>query len=144
MNKIVDGKLVKLSPNEESEIKAQWAANRAKPIDVAAEAERRISAGILVDGHAFRADDASRQRLAEMIGQFGTARMPPSGQTFRTAAGAEFTWTRVEQPQAVADVVAGYVMAVLAKSAELQRAPPLDYAADRHWPAVPQTLVNRA
>ena len=109
---------------------------------VAEEAERRIADGILVDEQPFRADDTSRQRLRDMIGQFRRGNTKPTGQTFRTKAGQEFTWTRIEQPQAVADEIGGYVVALLSRSAELQRSPPADVTVDHLWPPRPTITVS--
>ena len=110
--------------------------------DIAAEAETRIARGILVDGEPFQADGESRQRLGEMIRQFHADKIGPEGVTFMTGAGREITWTRVDQPEAVADAVGAYVVAVLKQSAVLRRGElPSDPTDDRHWPARPNVLL---
>ena len=103
--------------------------------EVSEEAERRIAQGILVGGEPFRCDGESRQRLQEMIDRFGSG--DTTRQTFRTAAGRQFTLTNAAQPKALAKAVGDYVAALLERSAELQDDPPADITDDRHWPPRP-------
>lgn len=103
------------------------------------EAERRIANSIIVNGRPFRTGSEDRQRLQEMIDRFESGRSV--SQTFRTAAGVEFTWTRAAEPQAIANAVGDYVADILEASAVLQRNPPDDYADDRHWPTPPSVTV---
>ncbi len=107
----------------------------ATTAEVSEEAERRIAEGILVGGEPFRCDGESRQRLQEMIDRFESGET--TRQTFRTAAGRQFTLTNAAQPKALAKAVGDYVAALLERSAELQADPPPDVADDRHWPPRP-------
>jgi len=92
------------------------------------EAERRIRAGITVDGEPFRADDASTQRVGEMVAAFAANLVPPEGVTFRTAAGATLTLTTRAEAEAIRDALLRHRAAVLAVSAEKQD------GADVDWP----------
>ncbi|MEQ8829589.1 MAG: hypothetical protein RLW87_07250 [Alphaproteobacteria bacterium] len=104
--------------------------------DIAAEAERRIAVGILVDGAAFRGDDASVQRVSEMLDAFERALVPVEGVTFATAAGNVLTLTETAAAAAIYEALLRHRAAVLARSAVLRAAPPADFAEDSHWPAV--------
>ncbi len=100
---------------------------------VRAEAERRISSGILVNGKPFRCDDQSVLRMRELKDALAAA-APGATQTFKTAAGDTFTVTAA-QAAAIADAQRAYRGAVLARSTALQDSPPANIADDAHWPA---------
>jgi hypothetical protein len=99
------------------------------------EAERRIRSGILVNGAAFRADDASTQRVGEMVAAFAAGLVGPDGVSFRTAAGSAFTLTAQSQAEAIRDALLRHRAACLAVSAALQEAPPANPADPALWPA---------
>ena len=125
--RFVDGQLVAIDPPGPS------------AEDVRTEAERRLRAGILVNGSPFKADDASRQRLSEMIAQMRAN--PGSTITFVTAAGVRFSWSDIATVQSVATAIAGYVVGVLGASAAMQADLPTDLVGDRRWPALPSIEV---
>lgn len=104
--------------------------------DIEAEAERRIAVGILVGGAAFRGDDASVQRVSEMLDAFERDLVPEEGVTFATAAGNVLTLTETAAAAAIYEALLRHRAAVLATSAVLRAAPPADFAEDSHWPAV--------
>lgn len=99
------------------------------------EAERRIAKGILVNGRTFRADDASTQRIGEVLQSFRDGLIDADGATFRTAAGDIVTLRSVDEARRVFDAQRRYRTACLASSAALQQNPPEDIPNDRNWPA---------
>lgn len=103
------------------------------------EAERRILTGIIVNGAPFRADDASTQRVGEMVAAFAAGLVGPEGVRFRTAAGTVFTLTAQAQAEAIRDALLRHRAACLAASAVLQDAPPQNPADPSHWP-VPEAV----
>lgn len=84
------------------------------------EAEQRIRMGIAVNGQPFRADDASTQRVGEMVAAFAAGLVGAEGVTFRTAGGAVFTLTTQAQAEAIRDALLRHRAAVLAVSAARQ------------------------
>lgn len=124
----------------EAQIQAKTAELAGPTIDdVRAEAERRLSDGILVNGGAFKADDPSRQRLAELIAHMEAS--PGLRVTFFTAAGVRFSWSDAAHPKAVAAAVARYVIDVLAASAKMQADPPDDVMNNPRWPRRPEVVI---
>lgn len=109
---------------------------------VSAEAERRIETGILVDAMPFRADDASAQRIGELLASFEAGLVGAEGVSFRTQAGATFTLTETTQARAIRDALLRYRAACLEASAALQESPPDDPEDDAHWPAVETVLLS--
>ncbi|WP_425404634.1 hypothetical protein [Hwanghaeella sp.] len=121
-----------------------FSAPAAAPVTremIAAEAERRIAAGIFVDAKAFRADDASVSRVREMLDAFVAGIVSPEGVTFRTAAGDEFTLTAEAAARSIYEAQITHRAAVLAASSSLQDTLPADYLTNAAWPvAVSITL----
>lgn len=108
--------------------------NQAQVPVIRAEAERRMSAGLLLDGAPFRADDSAVLRVREIAE--GDAAV-----TFKTAAGHTVTLTPV-QAASLKTSLAVYRVQILSQSAALQDAPPADPTSDRHWPAVPSLTLG--
>lgn len=106
---------------------------------IRAEAERRLTAGIIVNAKPFKADDASVLRMNLLAGGLA-ASAPGTMQAFRTAAGDTFT-VDAAQAAAISRAQIGYVGAMLAASAALQASPPADPTADVHWPIRPNVIV---
>lgn len=98
------------------------------------EAERRIQAGIIVNGAPFRADDTSTQRIGEMVAAFAAGLVGPDGVTFRTAGGAAFTLTLQSEAEAIRDALLRHRAGCLATSAALQNDPPADPSDPSYWP----------
>ncbi len=110
---------------------AAWAAAATdRAVDtIRAEAERRIAAGlVLSSGVRFRCDD---QSIARLTGMASSTVWP---KTFKTQDGITVTLDNQVQAQAVFAECDAYITAVLAASATLQDAPPVDPTADVHWP----------
>lgn len=111
---------------------------RKSPVQmISDEAERRMAVGITVDGLPFRCDDASTQRVAEMVSSFQDRQVGRHGLSFRTRAGHRITLTRKAQAAKLLAAQRAYRAACLATSAALQDTLPPDPLLDRHWPAVP-------
>jgi hypothetical protein len=104
------------------------------------EAERRLRAGVLVDGSPFMADDGSTLRLEQAI--TGLTSGIRSSVKFTTAAGAVIEVSDAAVLQSLLVVVLGYRADVLAASTELQADPPADPALDDHWPARPSVSLS--
>lgn len=104
------------------------------------EAERRMRVGILVGGQPFQADDASTQRVGEMLAAFQDGLVGAEGVRFRTASGTSFAVTNASLVQSIYDAQRRYRAACLAASDTLQADPPADPEADAHWP-VPETIA---
>lgn len=104
------------------------------------EAERRMARGILVNGMAFRADDASTQRIGELLQSFRDGLIGPGGVSFRTANGQMLTLRSINAVGRIYDAQRRCRAACLASSAALQQSVPEDVSNDRHWPA--QELVD--
>ncbi|MEQ8828409.1 MAG: hypothetical protein RLW87_01245 [Alphaproteobacteria bacterium] len=102
------------------------------------EAERRIARGILVNGVAFRADDASTQRVGELLQSFRDGLIGPEGARFRTASGIDLILHSVDAARRIHEAQRRYRAACLASSAALQETRPDDVASDRHWPSPEQ------
>jgi hypothetical protein len=105
---------------------------KARPC-IMAEAEKRIAAGILVDGKPFKCDNGSVLRMTLLVGGL-TAAGPDTTQTFSTEAGDEFTVNAAQAAQIQGGQV-DYVGLVLGASSTLQTDPPADPKADECWPA---------
>jgi uncharacterized protein YaiE (UPF0345 family) len=114
-------------------------AKKTKTASILAEAERRIAAGITVNGKPFRADDISVMRMKNLAGALAVA-APGTTQTFRTAAGDQFT-VDAAQAAAISTAQIRWQGAILGASAALQANPPLDPTADANWPAKPGVTV---
>ena len=96
------------------------------------EAERRIDQGILVAGIGrIRCDHKSTSRLHGMKDTPALA-FPVK---FKTQAGVDVTISSPAEAQAVFDLAATYVAAVLGASALLQDNPPNDFVDDSYWPS---------
>lgn len=112
-----------------------------KAMAVAAEAERRLTLGIMVNGRPFRCDDAAAQRMRELAdGLASMSGSPSSTQSFCTAAGAILT-VDANGAKTIADAQRAYRGAVLGRSAALQQSLPDNPTDELHWPAVPEILV---
>lgn len=103
---------------------------------IRAEAERRMTKGVLVQGHLFRADDTSTQRVGEMLAAFEDGLVGPQGVRFRTAIGMSFAVTAANQIQLTYNAQRRY----RAASDRLQTDPLMDPASDAHWP-VPEAIT---
>lgn len=102
----------------------------AEAAAISAEAERRIAVGlVLSSGVRFRCDTLSMTRLT---GMKASTVWP---KTFKTAAGVTVTLNSQAEAQAVFDECDAYVTDVLASSASLQDAPPVDVMDDANWPS---------
>lgn len=104
------------------------------------EAERRLDAGITVNGKAFRADDVSAQRIGEMAAVLEAGPASPEGVTFRTRAGTALALTTPAQARTILAALLRYRAACLGASAALQASPPADFRSDGHWPT-PEAVV---
>lgn len=108
---------------------------------IAVEAERRMAVGMIVNGVPFRCDDASAQRLGEMLQRFQDRRVGPEGLSFRTMAGHTIILSRKAQAVKLVDALRDFRAACLAASVHLQESPPQDPLDDRHWPKLPILTV---
>lgn len=102
---------------------------------IRAEAERRIDLGMLVDGVTFRCDTQSIARLSGLLtwARNLEADQQPVAITFNTQAGVTVTITTAAEAQALFDAASAHVAAMLAKSSDLQAAPPADPTDNQHW-----------
>lgn len=107
---------------------------------VKAEAERRANRGLLVNGKPFRCDNDSVLRMLLLANGLAAAG-PGATQTFRTAAGDEFTVTAA-QASSIHQAQVAYLGALLDASADLQAAPPENELDDAHWPARPSVTLS--
>ena len=105
------------------------------------EAERRMEIGILVNAHPFRADDASTQRVGELLAAFQDGLIGAEGVRFRTAGGVAFAVTDQAQVQAIYVAQRRYRAACLAASDDLQSTLPGDPIDDSHWPERPSITL---
>jgi hypothetical protein len=134
-----------LTPQQKADLQAVIDGhnpNTSTADDIRLEAERRIEAGITVDGKAFRADDQSTARIKQIIDGFAAGLAPAAGVVFRTAAGDAFTLASSAEAEAIYAGQLQWRAAVLAASAALQDSLPVDYAADSHWPSAVAVAVS--
>lgn len=111
-----------------------------RPVTVDAirvEAERRISAGLTVNGAAFRTDDVSTARVDQMARAFAGGASEGADFKFKTESGMTVTIATSEQAAALYQAMIMYRASILSRSAELQDTLPDDFADDANWPPVP-------
>ncbi|NMM45216.1 DUF4376 domain-containing protein [Rhodospirillaceae bacterium KN72] len=108
---------------------------------VKAEAERRIAAGITVNGDHFRCDEMSVQRLGDMVEAFADGDVAPDGIRFRTAAGRTVVLCDRDAARTLRDAVRRFRLACLAHSDTLQGDVDVDFRLDSNWPSPPSISI---
>lgn len=103
---------------------------------IQAEADRRVSAGIITAGKPYKTDDSTTQKLRELVQGFRDGDVPIGGYTFSTAAGDAVTYETEAQADFIRRIANAYRAQVLAASHVLQTSDPIpaDYTDDVHWP----------
>lgn len=99
------------------------------------EAERRLDLGFELNGSRFKCDVQSISRLSGMLkaAERAEAAGNPYSATFRTAAGIDVTVIGAAEIGALFDQAEAFVNRILARSAQLQAAPPDDPTEDPLW-----------
>lgn len=110
-------------------------------VGVKTEAERRIAAGITVNGSPFRCDEVSVRRLGDMVRAFADGDVDANGIRFRTAAGETIVLSDQDVAGTLNDAVRRYRLACLACSDTLQGDDTMDFRRDSAWPMPPSISI---
>ena len=114
---------------------------KSRAANVKAEAERRIAAGIMVNGSPFRCDEISVQRLEDMERVFADGDVEPGGIRFRTMAGETVILSDLAVARTLSDAVRRFRLACLRCSDTLQGDADIDFSLDTGWPTPPSISI---
>ncbi len=103
--------------------------------DIQQEANRRIDVGVITNGKPYKTDDATTQKLAELVQGFKDGDVPKEGYIFTTAAGEAISY----KTEIYADTIRRFANAYRAQVMQVvgilgQGEIPLNYQDDVHWP----------